>query len=613
MSKVELFDLDHKLRTDGLFKDKINKLIRQMQDYEQYKDVSHKFNKLYKESILALLKLCHWNIALLIPYYYPKYAKGKPLSFEHYPFAMEMYDISPFTTTIIRGSRQIGKSTNICARDRLVANLLPGIKVMTITPKTDQIHTLANKLKEIESYFRYHQRYTNFRNNLFFKEYPNNSTIKLTSVLTNASNIRGNTTDFFTLDECQNFDSSLEVEVEEIQSASDFPNSTYSGTSLTTDSMLEGKWNYSSRGIWTMKCPSCNKFNQPTDEGNVMDMIKPAGPSCIHCGNLLDTRQGQWIHESPTMLAAGYKGLHVPKIIIPAIVENPFKWNKIYLQSKTVDKRSFYQEILGIPTEEGEREISISHLENICTLGDISKLQNQASKQYYKYVVSGCDWGGSDYIQQHGTKLSYTVHAMLGITTDNHMHIIHLRRYSGMSYKDIGGDIMYNHKKLCGFAIGTDFGVGAQYNNYIREQMPPNRHFIMNYVGPSAAIFNRPAGAHMFNQYSVNKTETITMLYEAIKFKRILCFDWLHAKDYLSDLLNLIRSPHETPSGATTLRYIRHGSKSDDTLHAINFAYIVCRLILGEPLFEDRSLGIHIDQMLNSTNDPLGGNNYIYG
>lgn len=611
---MEHFDLDHKLRTDGEFRNKISTLTAKLQEYGEKRHTSSKQKKLYLDTLKNFLHTCRWNIALLIPYYFPKYLKGSPLSFENYPFSIEMYEIAPYTTTIIRGSRQIGKTTNITARDILTAQLLPGIQMMTITPKTEQIKTFANKLKDTEAQYRFFQSYTNYRNNLFYKEYPNLSTIKLTNVLTNASNIRGNTVDFFTIDEVQDFDLSMEVEVEEIQSASDFPNSIYSGTSLTVDSALETKWNASSRGTWTITCERCGKFNRPTPEGNVMDMIKPEGPCCVHCGALLNVRNGRWIHDSPEMLAAGYKGLHVPKIIIPALAENPFKWNRIYMQSRTVDRRSFYQEVLGIPTEEGEREITVKNLEDLCMLGSSSELQQKAQEGKYRYIVSGCDWGGSDYIQQHGTKLSYTVHVAMGITTDQKMDIVHMRRYSGMNYKDVAGDIMYNHRKLNGFAIGSDFGVGAQYNNYIREQMTPNRHFILNYVGPSAAIFSAPAGPHMFNQYSVNKTETITMLFEALKAARIRCYNWQEASIMLNDCLNLMRAPHETPSGSTTLRYIRHGSKSDDTLHAINFAYIVCRLILGEPLFEDRSLGLHLNEMLATQNiDPLGGNYYVQG
>jgi len=886
---IKGFDLNHKLKTDGEFQYKLNKVLKVMLTHEPNKNFSARANKEYNASVVDFLKLCNWNIALLLPYYFPKFDKGKPLSLAERPFTVDMMSVQPYQTLVIRGSRQSGKTTSITARDTLAAQLLPGLKNTIITPRTDQIATYANKLKEMEGHFRCYQHHTRFRNNLFYKEYPNKSTIKLVNCLTTASNIRGNSTDFMSIDECitkssmirldtgisinildiplhaslvcvdhqgnlssdfvkgikakgkrpcwrlvlqnnkqlectsnekiytstgwtylgqllpkeegrhcerlrsihnsntgtaghadrdnarrrsikhksrkqtfsllrytrflrnrsytfgklvsrqkhrsqspqntalysgvnkkgfrrlhrenkvfrsskyvlqnryssslsrrnvylsllseavsahfqnvkqketsfvacfqestrstenvtfvgikeityigeqevydiemekyhnffandilvhncQDFDLSLEVELEEIQSASSFPNTIYSGTSLRTDSALEAKWNRSSRGIWTMKCGGCNHYNQPISEGNVMDMIQPAGPCCTKCGKPIDVAKGQWIHESPDLLAAGYKGLHVPKIIVPAIANNPFKWNRIYMQSKTIDQRKFFQEILGIATEEGERELSLKQLETICILGPSSKLKNAARNREYRYVISGCDWGGSDYIQALGTKTSFTVHAMLGITNTGHMHIIHLRQYSGMHYAEVAGDIIHNHKALNGFAMGSDFGVGMQYNNYLREHLVPNRHFILNYVGPNSAMFASPKGEHMFNQYSLNKTESITMLYEAIKRQRILCYDWQESGERLTEFLNLIRAPHENAAGNTTFRYIRHGSKSDDTLHAVNFAYTVARLALGEPLFEDRSLSIHIDKMLNeSAVDPFGGVQYVSG
>ena len=88
------------------------------------------------------------------------------------------------------------------------------------------------------------------------------------------------------------------------------------------------------------------------------------------------------------------------------------------------------------------------------------------------------------------------------------------------------------------------------------------------------------------------------MLYEAIKSLRIRCYGWETAKDRLSECINLIRAPFEGPGGPTSFRYIRHGSKPDDTLHAINFAYILGRVLLGEPIFEDRALGETVNEHL---------------
>jgi hypothetical protein len=610
-----ILDLDHQLKTNEDFRHQIRTLADKLQGLSEKKNTSIKAQKQFDDTVLQLLALCKWNISILIPYFFPKFDKGRPLNFRDRPFAVAMFNMAPYMHTVIRGSRQIGKTVSLTARDTLVARLIPSYPIHTITPKSDQLKTFANKLKDMEGYYRFYQRYTNFRNNLFFKEFPNKSTIKLDYVLTSASSIRGNSAEMVSIDEAQDFDASLEPEVMEIQADADFPNNTISGTSLTTDSYLEQKWLESSRGIWTMKCRSCGQMNQPIPEMNVMDMIQPEGVCCIKCGNRIDVRDGKWVHESPRMLDAGFLGLHVPKLIVPAVVEDRAKWNRLYLQKQRIDERKFYQEVLGIPTEEGERELTAKNLEDICVLGNIKTVQLRAKQNKYKYVISAADWGGSDYSVQNRTKTSYTVHVAMGIRQDYSFDTVHMRQYSGMNYEEIAQNIVHDHKTLNGFAMASDHGMGVQYNTYLRKFIPANRHLIFDYGGPNTPILSTPKtqGGYMFNTYNINRTETITMLFEAIKKQRIRCYDWLEAQKYLSDFLNVIRAPTESPSGSTTVRYIRHGSKSDDFMHAFNWAYILGRIILDEPLFEDRSLAVTLNQVLFQSNAPLSGPGHFSG
>ena len=118
-----------------------------------------------------------------------------------------------------------------------------------------------------------------------------------------------------------------------------------------------------------------------------------------------------------------------------------------------------------------------------------------------------------------------------------------MRRYSGMNYDDIAGDIIRNHEAFRASAIASDFGVGAVYNSKIREKIPAEKHLIFNYVGPTSDLIPEPKRAHMFNQLSLIKTESISLAYEAIRRGRIRCFAWELAEEYLTDCLNLFRAP----------------------------------------------------------------------
>jgi hypothetical protein len=101
--------------------------------------------------------------------------------------------------------------------------------------------------------------------------------------------------------------------------------------------------------------------------------------------------------------------------------------------------------------------------------------------------------------------------------------------------------------------------------------------------------------------FVLNKTESITQLYNAIKKNppRIRCYNWETASTYLMDFMNVYRVPTDREYGPSQFTYHRHGAKADDILHGINYAYTMGRLIMGEPVVEDHAIRLKIAQMLN--------------
>ena len=145
------------------------------------------------------------------------------------------------------------------------------------------------------------------------------------------------------------------------------------------------------------------------------------------------------------------------------------------------------------------------------------------------------------------------------------------------------------------------------YNSKIRENFPPEKHLIFNYVGPASDLISEPRQAHIFNQWSLNKTESISLTYEAIRQQRIRCFDWGIAEEFLSDFLNLFRAPGELAGGGTTFIYRAHPSKPSDTLMAVNYGFMLAKILLREPLFADLSLKLRLEQTLRSDMNYLNG------
>lgn len=583
------FDLEYKTRTDSAYRLKLMDLSRKFQDLTRQAASSSKYTAKAQETLLEILRHCKYNPAYLLPYYYPHYPKSEPMSLQAFPFAFHLLPLNIGGFMVIRGSRQIAKSTTFAARQRLNAHMIPKFKSLYIAPKADQVKTYANRLRDLETAFRFPTTSHKYRQNLQYKEYPNGSSIQLINVDTQVSSARGMSTDELLYDEYQNFDPTFEPEIDEIQRASDMPVTIYAGTSLTTDTALEGKYSMSSQGVWIIKCTACNHENIPTPEEGVLDMIQPKGVCCSKCGALLDVTTGRFEHLDKKMFELGYYGFHIPQIIVPAVVNNKLRWDEIYRKKLYQDPRKFLQENLGIPTQEGEREITENDLRRICVLGDSYKrIHVRAKRREYYGVFSGCDWGGSDYDLSNKTKLSYTCHVVIGLNRDGTFDMLHAKKYEGMTYRAIADDIMQHHLELNGMSLGSDHGVGYAYNMLLRESMAPENHLIFKYSAPNAEVIKE--SPTMFNMYSLNRTESITSLYYAIKSMRIRCVNWELVEEHLMDMLNLVRIPQETSTGGTGFLYRKHGAKSDDFLHALNFAFVVGRVFLQEPIVQDRAL-----------------------
>lgn len=599
-------DLEHSLRTEGEFKYKYEQLASKLKLYSDKAASNPAYMKQVRDTNLQILRLTKFNLVPFLGYYFPKYPKNKPFSLRYYPFAYAMYNLNLGRTsyTVIRGSRQISKTTNIAIRNVLSCLVIPRLSALTICPRPEQMKTIGDKYKEVYEAYRFYGNTARKRNNLFYKEFPSDSKLKIAYILTNPDKIRGNSVDWIDYDEYQDFDMTLELEINETISASDLPMITYSGTSKTIDSALESRFETSSRSFWGMKCNGCGHLNIPTVEEGVFDMIQLQGPSCVKCGKLLDVADGHWEHSNMDMLHAGRVGLHVPKLIVPNIVRDRSKWLTIYSQAQASDKKKFLEEVLGIPTQEGAREITVKELESICTLGEISKLQDRAKRRKYHYVISGCDWGGSDYLPAHNLKQSYTVHVMLGVNENWDFELIHFAKYSGMNYREIAEHIVGDHKRFNGDAIATDYGVGAAYNMLLRESLDQNTHVIFNYTSPDSKFLAPPKNNNdLYNKFSLNRTDSITDLFEAIKSGHILAPKWEQSSEYLKDFLNLIRNPQDSPSGGKRLTYIRHGSKPDDIVHGVNFAFQLGRVLIKEPCSIEK---VFMDQVLVNLSKGIG-------
>lgn len=514
-------------------------------------------------------------------------------------------------------------SSTLIARQRVYADILTNFQSLYITPHTNYLDQYADRFRSMEKLFRFPIRdNVHYKQNKYYKEYPRGNTVSLFRVFESADPIRGHTGNEVIIDEAQHFDPDFMAVVKQCLRAKRLRARYYAGTSLTTDTFLEAKYEAGSRSTWHV--PSTDNQGKKIwinlgSQEEILACIKPEGLICPHSGKLLRVATGEFVDEDTAARASGLISYHVPQIIVPEYVEKLSEWAVIWNDFNELPLSKFLQEVMGIPTEEGYREITAKDLEGICVLPEsIQARMAKAMSGYYQWVISGCDWGGSDYNPTEGTKASYTAQAIIGVAPDRNLDILHLQTWAGMHYRQIAKEIAENHKKFRGNILVSDDGAGDLYNNFLQESgyILPEKHLVLKYTAPNTALFSKmdTGGTKFLNRYGLNKTESVSSLFEAIKRQpapRIRCYAWGEARRHLMDFLNVYRNLVETDAGHQKFRYRKHGSKPDDIMHAVNFAYVGSKVVMNEPLIDDRQVRDRLRQMLTGALGGSGQNPFL--
>lgn len=98
------FDLHKELNTNVEF---INRVQKEMQDINNAQESGD--NTAVTFHVANLLRMCDYNPAILTPYYFPNFAKGKPMTLWSRPHAVAMMSVIPTGELTVQASRQIGK------------------------------------------------------------------------------------------------------------------------------------------------------------------------------------------------------------------------------------------------------------------------------------------------------------------------------------------------------------------------------------------------------------------------------------------------------------------------------------------------------------------------
>jgi len=592
MPQVDFYKL---ITKDSNFIDKINKILKLIHAEDaKYNRGSSSALKRRDMYINDLLVACNYNIGILIPMFFPKYIKGKPLDPRRRPFSFLMTDIFSHGFTAIRGSRQIAKSTTFVARQLIKSIILNNFRSMYVCPHGEHKKTYANRFAEMELACPIMQsvskQHKDLRNNLFYKQYYNGSETNIVNCLENVSQARSKTTDEILYDEYQLFNMDLEPDIFQCQSASDTPMTVYAGTSTTIDSPLEFRYQQGSQAQWLVRAMDNKNWLDFSDSATLISCIKPQGLLCPYTSKPLDVNDGELVHKFDSRREIGHVSMHVPQLIIHDKVKDALEWEKIYkayTEDRDDKKHKFLEEVGGIPSEEGSREISEKDLRALCVLGSAEELLQKAKKGYYSKILSACDWGGSDDVPNYRNRKSFTVHSILGLAPDGVIDILYIRQYDGMDFPTISQHIIKTHREYGCMAMAADYGVGMAYNYLMKENMNANTFFMFSLVGSGKTIKVLDKGAP--NHFALNKTESLSQLFIDVKNgpKSIRCYKWEESGPRLQEFLNLYRvfTDNSTSRG---FHYHKVATKPDDSLMSVNFGYTLMRILTGDSIVSNQ-------------------------
>jgi len=507
---------------------------------------------------------------------------GKAYSLKDYIQFREMYSSKYSPDSIWMCGRQTGKSMNLSRSEVMDIIQIPYFQILYIAPlKPQAIRYSSLYLREaLNTCELAHALQTesddsdvdsNITKNVLHQTFLNGSGIQLTYAKTSSDRARGIFADRIDFDEVQDqLVDNLPIVTQSLtQSAWGLRR--FTGTAKTVDNTIESLWQLSSQDEWAMRC-GCGYWNIPNMDGKVLEMIKINGPHCVKCGRLLNVRNGGFVSKYPDRVNT-FQGRHVPQIVVPAIVENPIKWQRLVRKVMNSSIAIIMQEILGISCNVGSRLITQEDINKASCLLPTEKLQQRLSD--YIYTVGGVDWG----IAEH---TSFTVHTIIGIKQDGNIHVLWAKRFAGFDPDTVLQEIAKAHTFYKCDLLCCDFGMGFDKNVMLikRFDLPVIQ---INYTQQNQLFNLNPILG--YPRWVIDKVSALDMLFLAIKYGGILFPPKEEFDVYTQDLL----SPYEDVTeigGIAHRKYLRNPNRPDDFCHALCFACLGAMKLAGHTAVE---------------------------
>lgn len=494
--------------------------------------------------------------------------KGSTLDLDNFKMFEPIYN-DPCPKKLIKCGRQLGKSVCLQVLQLVRACLVPYTRSLTVFPSSKHcyrfsrgsIDILLNESPALSSRFDSAKI-----NTIEQKQLNNGSELFYSYIGDSSTRVRGISVRDFYADELQ--DIPMEnLEIAELCTCS-YDNSRfyYSGTPLTFDNVMEGKWLSTSQKEAVVICEHCG-FDNYSFIPQVYKMIKPEGLCCQKCEKRIVFPNIIYVPLRTDMVGE-FDGYHVPRIFAPLSLRKG-SWKEIYTKY-TAPNRSesrFANEVLGLSHDFGGKPITADTLKSCCK--DMGKYDGNL----YQKTIMGIDWGAA-------TQNSLTVICIIGVRMDYGFDVIWAKKYPYQGQDIQVKEALELFSRFRCHAIGSDCGMGKMPNDVLRKYLGFETVKCYQYCAPTQMLKYIPTTG----DWSLHRTRSMALLFHDLNNKQI--FFPNNFDEFFTDILSVYEEVRETETGGCVKRYNRNHSIPDDFFHALNFGMITAKMLTKDSLLD---------------------------
>lgn len=515
--------------------------------------------------------------------------KSKPYSLDWSHFMFEpMYNYADMPRQMLwRTGRQVSKSTNLACSQVLLAALTPHLNLMTVMPLQEQVRKFsANYVKPFitTSPFRSVMLEGGASTDAVLQRRVGTSNLFYMYGAGNTNRLRGIPADALFLDEVQDLDHSDLPIMEANLSASPWKLMRFTGTPKTFDNTIQLLWEDSSQAHWHIPCTKCGHVNRAAADGDLIKMIGKYTLVCAKCSTddlpvPIDSRAGYWVHDFGERMLT-FPGYHVPQPILPMHYASPRDWQVLLDFQRTKPKYAFYNEILGEPYDAGSKLVTREELINACQ-AEPCRPETMPSGEYVAQCL-GVDWGGRGKERTSDAEdfISNTAFALAGLRSDSRVEIKWLHKVSyevDMSHEtEMAVNVaVQSHTTHIALDYGGQGNVQEQQlraHGWPQHAIMPFTYTVMTPNKP-IVFFNATKKPGVRVSLMLDKPRSLLLLCELVKRGWVILpknEEWMN--NHLLDFMNIYEESMDNPNGSPRRLVKRMSRRTDDVVHAINFA-----------------------------------------